>query len=292
MPDIDWSNVTVKEHSSQKHLHYSFLNSLDEFHLSQIITEPTHILGNVLDLVCTSNPENLSDCEIVNPGLSDHFMITMKLLANITLEQPKPRIIKQYWKADTLAIKESLETLRELIRHDIQLGKPINEIWDVFEQKLQKAIELYVPVKRLHAPKPSEPLWFNTKARALVTKQRKLYNKYKKTGLIQHHDAYKLLRRENKKLFRKMESDFMFHTLYQPMQKGNSKPFYSHVKRLKGSSNQISEIENKQKNLVEDPSEIANILNDFFHSVFGPQRSVTAVDDYDLTSKWGMTIDY
>jgi len=54
-PDIDWKNLQVRACSNQKALHRKFLNCLLSHDLSQIITEPTHHLGNTLDLVVTNN---------------------------------------------------------------------------------------------------------------------------------------------------------------------------------------------------------------------------------------------
>ena len=246
-------------------------------------------MGNILDLLCISNPDCLSDWTIIDPGLSDHFMIAAKLFITTKCHEIRPKIVKQYWKADSVAIKESLEGLLGKINHEIMLRKPMNEIWTLFEGGLKETVDLYVPVKTLPVPKASEPPWFNARARSMVTKQRKLYNKYKSTGLDYYQKAYKALRKENKKKFRQLESDYLYHVLYEPLQKGNTKPFYSHVKKLRGNCNKISNIET-ESGLVDSPIDVANVLNDYFHSVFGSDSNVVG-GNWDLDDRWSMKIE-
>jgi len=52
---LDWVTKTIKPNSSYKATHLQFLNMLYEYNLHQMVTEPTHIHGNTLDLICLSN---------------------------------------------------------------------------------------------------------------------------------------------------------------------------------------------------------------------------------------------
>ena len=99
MPDINWTRGKVKENSNHKQLHYSSLNRLNEFHLWQAIAEPTHVLDNILDLLCISNPDGLSEWIINDPGLSDHFMTATKLLITTKSHEIRPKIVKGWWEA-------------------------------------------------------------------------------------------------------------------------------------------------------------------------------------------------
>ena len=61
----------------------------------QLIDEPTHIHGNILDLVLTNNIDIIHDLSVHSkqplPISSDHFIITFKIHSNIT--HPSNRLV-------------------------------------------------------------------------------------------------------------------------------------------------------------------------------------------------------
>ena len=66
MPHVNWST-----HSCESKFQ-NFLDALDENSLDQIIDFPTHVRGNVLDLLLTDVPEKILDVkDIGNLGSSD-----------------------------------------------------------------------------------------------------------------------------------------------------------------------------------------------------------------------------
>ena len=54
-PEIDWKKEQLKANSKHRKLHQEFLDILNENGLKQLISEPTHVKGNTLDLICTNN---------------------------------------------------------------------------------------------------------------------------------------------------------------------------------------------------------------------------------------------
>ena len=110
---------------------------------------------------------------------------------------------------------------------------------------------------------PKEPLWSNGIARKRVRHQRKLYDAFKRTGIEQDRAKYKLAKRENKKVFRKMESGYYNRVLFTPLSNGHSKPFYLFYKRKSGRNNQSSVLF-KDKTAFET----SEIFNSYFQSVF------------------------
>ena len=68
--DINWEDMTVKEQSSRKGLCERMLTLINSCHMSQIQLEPTR-KGQVLDILCTTNPSLLKDIKTV-PGISGY----------------------------------------------------------------------------------------------------------------------------------------------------------------------------------------------------------------------------
>ena len=73
--DINWNSLSGQSPFSSKFCDVTF-----DFNLFQLVEEPTHIAGYILDLVLTNVPENISNLiinsEPPHPIPSDHFMIT------------------------------------------------------------------------------------------------------------------------------------------------------------------------------------------------------------------------
>lgn len=78
-----------------------FCQLIDEFKLRQLIGEPTHDHGGLLDVVLTSAEEGLYDVTASESGLSDHKLIHW----TISTTHPSPtytKILRRKWKVLTL----------------------------------------------------------------------------------------------------------------------------------------------------------------------------------------------
>ena len=80
LPGFDWSTGTVKPGTPYKSLQQQFINVLSENNLIQLIREPTHFYGKTLDIVCISDKSMISSVDVITPSLSDHCIITARLI--------------------------------------------------------------------------------------------------------------------------------------------------------------------------------------------------------------------
>ena len=69
-PGIDWETCTIKPDGRNKGMCEKLLGTLDQFHLTQLVTAPTRN-DATLDLFCTNKPGLVKSCSLV-PGISDH----------------------------------------------------------------------------------------------------------------------------------------------------------------------------------------------------------------------------
>ena len=88
-----------------------FVDSFDEFGLTQCITEPTHIKGRTLDLLLTNSKNSLSEVKVEPDNhicTSDHFPVTFDIKTNVVYNTSKKRKILNFKKADWSAINRDL----------------------------------------------------------------------------------------------------------------------------------------------------------------------------------------
>ena len=280
LPGINWNKVELS--TSWRPFYIDFINLLAEHNLEQLIHEPTHIAGNTLDLLCTDLAFKIENVSVIQPGISDHFMIEAKILATQTEKSKSLRPpVKLFHKVDFAQFSDDLDLVYTEIKDQINQGADMNTLWSTFTTGLHNAVDSHVPTRKCTIKNDNEPLWFNSMARRACNKQRKLYSLYKKTKDLSMMAKYKNLRRSNKNMFKALKKSYMTNRLYKPLSCGNSKPFYRYVKDLKGNSNQIMSMEKANGALTQDSVDIANTLNNFFNSVFtksSPLPNLPSVD--------------
>ena len=105
--------------------------------------------------------------------------------------------------------------------------------------------------------------------------------KAKKSGHLSHWEKFRDLRRSCKALIKKKRNEF-FQSLPQLM-KSNTKKFWSVFKSVSKTSNFPSKMSwcHDEINLTADtPEGIANLLNNYFYSMFKPPLSQEEYDDH------------
>ena len=91
LPEIDWDTLTANSEAGK-----SICDCFFKFNIHQIIREPTHIKGNLLDIVATNNPQLLSNIHIDSTSQrSDHYLISF-YITNISLATPTNPRKKKY----------------------------------------------------------------------------------------------------------------------------------------------------------------------------------------------------
>ena len=77
--DINWDSLDGSAPPSIR-----FCDIIFDLNLTQLINQPTHIAGNILDLILTSSPDSIFNLHIHNnlpvPIPSDHYIITFDIL--------------------------------------------------------------------------------------------------------------------------------------------------------------------------------------------------------------------
>ena len=83
-PDINWSTL-----SASSSLSYTFCEFVFDCNLSQHVMHPTHVKGNILDLVLTTPHVNVDMVSVHSSSnnFSDHFMVSF---TPVSLSSPDP----------------------------------------------------------------------------------------------------------------------------------------------------------------------------------------------------------
>ena len=159
---------------------------------------PTHIKGNLLDLVLTNVDFKVLSVEDEGRlGNSDHIMLSIVIDTDIS-RQDSSEIGYNWRRAKFQEIKDDLRRvdwkriMESLNRHDC---------WDKFKSEINRVTERYVPLKCVK--KPGRPRWITREILRLLRQKREAWRKYKKEMSLKNRDEYEELSKRVKKSIKK-----------------------------------------------------------------------------------------
>ena len=265
--NINWENKLVLNNSDPKA--ETFLNFTITEGLNQKIYQPTHIYGGVLDLLLTNSSNLVNDINITAPfSNSDHFVIKSNIFIRDTAKKSKFKRMKLFRKGDYDGFNNFL--LNVDWQNLFLSMTSVNEYYELFVKIINDAIEIFVPSKKIKNKlgyKKGFELSNETKL-AIERKDKKWKYARHNRSRIAIKDATKA----SKHLRICLEKDAKAYEHKLVIQK-DPKNFYSYMKRKLKVPEKTIELEQNGK-LIENDEQKAEILNNFFVSVFTEDNDV------------------
>ena len=143
--DFNLRNVNWKTNESSNNIEQLFLDEFFKLGLIQCITTPTHVKGNILDILLTnsenliSNIEILCNCEVCK---SDHHAITFDLKLKIIRKKPVKAKRFNFKRADWDSLSNELNNIDWLSVLDCL--EP-DLAWLRFKDILNNLLDIYIP---------------------------------------------------------------------------------------------------------------------------------------------------
>jgi len=217
----------------------------------------TQVKGNCLDLVLTNIPERISDIsEAGRLGSSDHDMLSITISMDTKASGPRKSALN--WKqADWQSMKADLAS----VDWSIMSSKPVEEMWSFFRSQVRETVKKNVP-ERL-ARNRRRPAWLSQQIMRAIRRKQRLWKKAKRG---RNFDEYEAADKEVKRLIRNAKRSF--EKRLANGNGGNSRPFYAYVKQRTKSRPGIGPLKNADKETVSDDQGMAELLNNFFSTVF------------------------
>ena len=232
---------------------------LDQF-WTQSVTFPTHKSGNVLDLV-------FAETGIVNGvhddgqlGSSDHSVLMIETNQLFSVNSGRNARLN-YGKAD-------FDKLRKLFKEcdwrQVLDSDDVNVCWtrfkDVYDTVVGQCVPFYYVKRRKNPP------WMSRDLLKLVKQKRKLWKKCKNDPCAQNLNEFKSLSSSLKKKIRKAKLNF--EKMVAKNSKQNPKAFYAYIGGKRLNRTGVGPLQDVQGNIVTDDKAQAQMLNDYYASVF------------------------
>ena len=177
LPHIDWETEQIKSSCPCKHVYESFLDTLHDFSLEQVVKEPTRIIFSI----CFFLPNHPWSIVLRYPpppllGQGDHDIVHHELKTNLGKRKEKQMPIKLFEKTDWDGFRSEMKAYYQTYLEN-HSSCDTNTKWTEFKNALNNLTEKYVPTK-MCKPKDGHP-WVTCSIKCLINKRDCLYSRYK-----------------------------------------------------------------------------------------------------------------
>ena len=238
----------------------SFYEACADVFLTQHVEGATHLSGNTLDLVLSSNPGMVQKVEMIGRiGSSDHETIVVQCQSDVMTRRAS-FLSRDLNRAD-------FEAMRRELRVDWEKemsGLDPDSMWGAIKGRVSQAVENHVPMRRNR--KVGRPKWLNGEILSLIGKKRKAWFKWKACASPENKRAYVALEKSVKRRIRNSKNSVERRVAKEA--KENPRSFYSYVNSSKRSRVKIGPLLGRDGNLVVDPKDQAEIFNAHYATVF------------------------
>ena len=276
-PDIDWASETCSK--PPDNFQSMLLDVIQQSYLTQFVDRNTHHRGlqkgTLIDLIFSNNPEFVYSIEHDSPFGKSHHSVLYFYIDIEPLKNSIPSTIPKFCmdKGDYIGMREHMSHVKwdEVLKEE----ESVDDWWDVIENTLTKAKDLFVPKKKLNpcfknpnAKKPPYKRAFAAPDSMLkkIKLKRYAFKTYKKFPTVKNYNIYAKYR--NQVIWETRKAKVQKEAKLARDSKENPKAFFQYVNtKLKPKEN-ISNLLKEDGTLTESDIEKCEVLNKFFASVF------------------------
>jgi len=180
LPGIDWEIHSATGKGK------NFTEIVQNKLLVQHVDFPTHVKGNILDLVITNMPESVLNVEdIGNLGTSDHSIILLEILCDREYNSNDLQIPD--W--NNANINDLKIFFGNIDWENNMRGKNVEEAWNIIKNTIDEGINRFVPKKRRR--QNGRPPWMTRTILRQIRKKQRKWNNYMKNQTNTHLQDFK-----------------------------------------------------------------------------------------------------
>ena len=263
--EINWHSFSSSVNETQPAS--EFLECIRDCYLFLHVKQPTRFRADqepsTLDLIFTNEEHMINNISYL-PGLgkSDHLVLIFKFFC-YTEQQISSFTKLNYFKGNYEEMSLGLGTMDWV---SLLYGLDLSDSWDTFAENIIKLVEANVPVsKASREPVKSSPYVNNHCLLAIKHKHSK-WTKYQHCKSDVNYAQYKIARNLVISELRKAKYDYEKDLAAKI--KTNNKLFWGYVRSKLKTKSMIGQLEAPDGSLIDDSQAKANLLNNYFVSVF------------------------
>ena len=273
LPNINWSEG--QPHDTQNKMVTTLATFQSRQLLSQMIKQPTHSEGNILDLIFTNDRQLFSEINCIPTSKSDHFIVEVSthFKSHFAKSRQQKRTFFNVFDAHNF-FSEDVDW--DAIRSELKKTEWQEDLaqMDSAADMLNLLISTCEEIGGAHAPKKksdkSKKHLIPRDRRILMRRRRKIT---KQLRIHQPPSRKKTLDNELISIEEKLQEsynkshDFQERKAIQAI-KRNPKYFFTYVKKLSKVKTAIGPLKDSNGSFISDSKDMANILKEQYSAVF------------------------
>lgn len=269
LPSIQWSsgNGCLKADSPNSAFHQRALNLIKANNMKQLISEPTHVKSNTLDLLLVDKIllDDITVKYTILPNISDHNPILVNICCQgfTKSNQDFKHTKLNFKKANQDAISDIFLTLHQKIKNTPPLKA--EQVWHDFKESIDLS-KTHIPILSYN---PKNKQWITHKILRMIRLRNRAYQTFKKFPTEDNLSKEKTIGREVKLEIAKAKREYLEKHITNELKIGNTKPLFRHISNSRGHSNQISCLEGSTRDNI--PEKLA----EYFSSVYADKDKPT-----------------
>jgi len=239
---------------------HPFIKCINNNFLCQLVEEPTRG-ENILDLVLATDETLVEQLRVEEPfENSDHRMIKFVIVCK-HIRSNNSETKYNYFRADYCKIREFISNSN--LDHLSNL-KDVEQQWANIKKEILAARDQFVPKNKISKKRSK---WVNKKVLKCRTAKNKAWKSYIKSNRDSKlYDIYKSKLNESVKVNRSAKIEF--EKKLASNVKKDSKSFYAYIRSKQRNKVKVGPVKDDQNNIITDDAKTADLLNDYFASVF------------------------
>ena len=272
-PDINWMNSTFKTNGIDD----VFFNGMSLLGMNQFVCDPTRMSksnnNNILDLIFSNDPLSVHIADHLAPlSTSDHHVIEFSIFTtsshnNVTTDDDSSPAstrlpIYKWSEANFVAINDQLKSIdwHQLFGSNFDA----ESIWSGFKSIIWPIIDIHTPKTMIHHSKKYKTRVYPKHIRKLLNRKAAIWRQMKQNSNPTVQTAYNNIARECKIAITRFDAD----REEKMLNSNNLGAFYRFVNKKLSDRSGIAPLVNDQGILISSDIERAELLNDYFVSVF------------------------
>jgi hypothetical protein len=226
--------------------------------LTQHVLFPTRG-NNILDLLLTNEPEMVQKCEPYGTlGDSDHIMIRAEVCIETERAINEPEVLD----FKKMKLKKLKTIFRNTNWEELLVGST-EECWDKFMRAYNQAVLECIPRRKRIKRNPP---WMKRIVKQAVKEKKQLWRKYRRTG--KELDYNKFVDKSNQTKSQISAAKHSYEEKLARNIKEDSKSFFAYIRQKQKTRTVVGPLQKENGDTIVDNEEEANLLNDYFSSVF------------------------
>ena len=283
--DFNLSKTSWPEGQSTDNIEKLFIDLFGDLGLQQMICQPTHQAGRILDLLLTTRESTVREISVASQHTvchSDHFAI------NFLIDSKVERVIH---KRKTLNFKkanwEGLNKALNSVKWDSLIGNDESETsWKKFKVVLSSLIDKFIPT--VVVKDNNHPPWYDDETFKMHKKKARLRQKYKDSELTADYENYS----ECRKQFKILINEKMRSYVEDESDPGLiSKKFWKYLKSTSGGT-RVPETISYGSRFRNNPGGQSELFNEFFCDQFSEASNYDIDIDFTHDSDFDIDFDF